>query len=160
MQSVACNAYHSIPERTARWLLHAQDRTGDRIELTQQALAGLLGAQRTTVNAVVQAFERDGLIATGRGIIRVEDRAGLTSRSCECYLPARGAFRRGDWGERKRARFAPVTGDQLFVMFDFDLTIAAAAAAVAPHSPSVLFSDTGDQPSLARRSLPFIFLTS
>ena len=85
MQSVACNAYHSIPERTARWLLHAQDRTGDRIELTQQALAGLLGAQRTTVNAVIQAFERDGLIATGRGVIRVEDRAGLTSRSCECY---------------------------------------------------------------------------
>ena len=85
MQSVACNAYHSIPERTARWLLHAQDRTGDRIELTQQALAGLLGVQRTTVNAVVQSFERDGLIATGRGVIRIEDRAGLTSRSCECY---------------------------------------------------------------------------
>jgi DNA-binding MarR family transcriptional regulator len=85
MQSVACNAYHSIPERTARWLLHAQDRTGDRIELTQQALAGLLGAQRTTVNAVVQSLEGEGLIATGRGVIRVADRAGLTSRSCECY---------------------------------------------------------------------------
>ncbi|MFL6742522.1 MAG: Crp/Fnr family transcriptional regulator [Sphingomicrobium sp.] len=85
MQSVACNAYHSIPERTARWLLHAQDRTGDRIELTQQALAGLLGVQRTTVNAVVQSLEREGLIATGRGVIRVEDRAGLVSRSCECY---------------------------------------------------------------------------
>ncbi|MEA3081955.1 MAG: hypothetical protein QOD54_1623, partial [Sphingomonadales bacterium] len=35
MQGVACNAFHSIPERAARWLLHAQDRTGDRIELTQ-----------------------------------------------------------------------------------------------------------------------------
>jgi CRP-like cAMP-binding protein len=85
MQSVACNAYHSIPERTARWLLHAQDRTGDRIELTQQALAGLLGAQRTTVNAVVQSFERDGLIATRRGVIQVEDRDALIRRSCECY---------------------------------------------------------------------------
>ena len=52
MQSVACNAFHSIPERAARWLLHAQDRTGDRIELTQEAFAGLLGVQRTTVNAV------------------------------------------------------------------------------------------------------------
>src|SRR5215213_2282637 len=85
MQSVACNSFHSMPERASRWLLHAQDRTGDRIELTQQALADLLGAQRTTVNAVVQSLERDGLIATGRGVIRVTDRAGLLSRSCECY---------------------------------------------------------------------------
>jgi CRP-like cAMP-binding protein len=43
MQSVACNAFHSIPERAARWLLHVQDRAGDRIELTQEALARLLG---------------------------------------------------------------------------------------------------------------------
>src|SRR5213076_738264 len=74
MQSVACNAFHSIPERAARWLLHAQDRTGDRIELTQQALASLLGVQRTTVNAVVQSLEEEGLIASGRGVIQVIDR--------------------------------------------------------------------------------------
>jgi hypothetical protein len=85
MQSVACNAFHSIPERTARWLLHAQDRTGDRIELTQQALAGLLGVQRTTVNAVMQSLEQEGLIESGRGVIRVTDRPGLMRRSCECY---------------------------------------------------------------------------
>lgn len=85
MQSVACNAFHSIPERAARWLLHAQDRTGDRIELTQQGLAGLLGVQRTTVNAVVQALEKEGVIASGRGVIQVADRAGLMRRSCECY---------------------------------------------------------------------------
>jgi len=85
MQSVACNAFHSIPERAARWLLHAQDRTGDRIELTQQGLAGLLGVQRTTVNAVLQALEHDGLISTGRGVIWVTDRVGLMHRSCECY---------------------------------------------------------------------------
>jgi CRP-like cAMP-binding protein len=85
MQSVACNAFHSIPERAARWLLHAQDRTGDRIELTQQALAGLLGVQRTTLNAAAQSLEQEGLIAARRGVIRVVDRAGLMRRSCECY---------------------------------------------------------------------------
>ena len=85
MQGVACNAYHSIPERASRWLLHAQDRTGDRIELTQHALAGLLGVQRTTVNAVVQSLEQDGLISTGRGVIQVTHRDGLKRRSCECY---------------------------------------------------------------------------
>ena len=98
MQSVACNAFHSIVERAARWLLHAQDRTGDRIELTQQALAGLLGVQRTTVNAVVQALEQEGLIASGRGVIRVVDREGLMRRSCECY-------------QRLEDHFASVIGD-------------------------------------------------
>lgn len=85
MQSAACNAFHSIPERAARWLLHAQDRAGDRIELTQEAFAGLLGVQRTTVNAVVKELTAEGLVATGRGNIRITDRAGLKRRSCECY---------------------------------------------------------------------------
>lgn len=85
MQSVACNAFHSIPERAARWLLHAQDRAGDRIELTQEALSGLLGVQRTTVNAVIKELSSEGLITTSRGTVRVIDRAGLKRRSCECY---------------------------------------------------------------------------
>src|SRR4029078_1307305 len=70
MESVACNAFPFIPERAARWLLHAQARAGDRIELTQEALAGLLGVQRTTVNAVVRSLEQDGGIATRRGAVR------------------------------------------------------------------------------------------
>ena len=85
MQSVACNAYHSIPQRAARWLLQAQDRAGDRIELTQQSLARLLGVQRTTVNAVIQSLEQQGVISTGRGVIHVTDRGGLKALSCECY---------------------------------------------------------------------------
>lgn len=85
MQSVACNAFHSIVERAARWMLHVQDRAGDRIELTQEALAGLLGVQRTTVNAVIQELCSEGLIATSRGTVRVLDRVGLKRRACECY---------------------------------------------------------------------------
>jgi CRP-like cAMP-binding protein len=85
MQSAACTAFHSIPERAARWLLHAQDRAGDRIELTQEAFADLLGVQRTTVNAVIRELQDEGLVTTGRGVVRVADRAGLKRRSCECY---------------------------------------------------------------------------
>lgn len=85
MQSVACHAFHSIPERAARWLLHAQDRAGDRIELTQEAFAGLLGVQRTTVNAVIKELSSEGLVTTGRGTIRVTNREGLERRACECY---------------------------------------------------------------------------
>lgn len=85
MQSVACNSFHSIPERAARWLLLAQDRAGDRLELTQEAFSTLLGVQRTTVNAVIRKFSDEGLVATGRGVVRVIDRAGLKRRACECY---------------------------------------------------------------------------
>lgn len=85
MQSVACNAFHSIQDRAARWLLTAQDRAGDRIELTQEALAGLLGVQRTTINAVVRNLQDEGLIAVRRGAVTVVDRARLMGRACECY---------------------------------------------------------------------------
>jgi CRP-like cAMP-binding protein len=85
MQSVACNLFHSIEQRAARWLLIAQDRSGDHIEMTQDELAKLLGAQRTTVNAVERAFQEDGLIASRRGSVQVTDRDGLKRRSCGCY---------------------------------------------------------------------------
>jgi hypothetical protein len=85
MQSAACATFHSIPERAARWLLNAQDRAGDRIALTQEAFSGLLGVQRTTVNAVIRTLQDEGLVSIGRGVIRVADRAGLKRRSCECY---------------------------------------------------------------------------
>jgi CRP-like cAMP-binding protein len=85
MQSVACNSFHTIEQRAARWLLTAQDRAGPSIELTQEAFAGLLGVQRTTVNAVVRVLQDEGLITTRRGMIQVVDRAGLKRRACECY---------------------------------------------------------------------------
>ena len=85
MQSAACNAFHTINQRAARWLLHADDRAGPRLAMTQEALAGLLGVQRTTVNAVIRELQDDGLISTGRAVVRIEDRAGLKARSCECY---------------------------------------------------------------------------
>lgn len=85
MQSAACSTFHSIQQRAARWLLTAQDRAGDRIELTQEALADLLGVQRTTVNAVVGSLQELGLIAARRGRVIVVDRAGLKRHSCECY---------------------------------------------------------------------------
>jgi CRP-like cAMP-binding protein len=85
MQSVACNSFHSIEQRAARWLLTAQDRASARIELTQHAFAGLLGVQRTTVNAVIGSLQDEGLITSRRGSIQVIDRVRLKRRSCECY---------------------------------------------------------------------------
>ena len=92
MQSAACNSYHSIEQRAARWLLTAQDRAGSRIELTQEALAALLAVQRTTVNAVIRDLAAEGLIEPRRGAVQVIDRAGLKQRACECYEAVESHF--------------------------------------------------------------------
>ena len=85
MQSVACNAFHDMTERAARWLLTAQDRAGDRIVMTQEAFAALLGIQRTSVNAALRTLQDEGLVSVQRGSVHVADRAGLMKRTCECY---------------------------------------------------------------------------
>ncbi len=106
MQSVACNAFHSIEARAARWLLTAQDRTGgDRLALTQESLAGLLGVQRTTVNAVARQLQELGLISYRRGAIQILDRKGLERQACECYAAVESHFASviGDSGEGRRA---------------------------------------------------------
>ncbi|MCJ7420953.1 Crp/Fnr family transcriptional regulator [Sphingomicrobium astaxanthinifaciens] len=94
MQSVACNTFHPIEARAARWLLTAQDRAGDQLALTQGALAALLGVQRTSVNAVARQLQDEGLIHYRRGIVTVTDRAELEHRACECYAAVRRHFDR------------------------------------------------------------------
>ena len=94
LQSVACNALHTIEERCSRWLLATQDRVPTRdLPLTQEFLAELLGVQRTTVSAAAQALARKGLIHYRRGQITIADRAGLEEAACECYAAVERHFR-------------------------------------------------------------------
>ncbi len=94
LQSVACNALHTIEERCSRWLLATQDRVPTRdLPLTQEFLAELLGVQRTTVSAAAQALQRKGLIHYRRGQITIADRAGLEEAACECYAAIERHFR-------------------------------------------------------------------
>ncbi len=86
LQSVACNALHSLEPRFCRWLLHVHDRTGGSdVPLTQEVLAEMLGVQRTTVTAVAASLHAKGLIQTGRGRIAVIDRPGIESMACACH---------------------------------------------------------------------------
>lgn len=86
-QLAGCNRLHEQEERLARWLLMMQDRTQtDVMEITQEFLAQMLGAKRTTVTVVASALQRDGLIEYKRGKIRILDRARLEAAACGCYL--------------------------------------------------------------------------
>jgi CRP-like cAMP-binding protein len=82
----ACNRIHEGEERLARWLLMVQDRTGEQeMTLTQEFLAYMLGARRSTVNLAAGRLRRAGLIKFRRSNIRIEDREGLERAACECY---------------------------------------------------------------------------
>jgi CRP-like cAMP-binding protein len=85
-QTGACNSIHAVEERMARWLLMAHDRAGtDEFALTHEFLSELLGVRRQTVSLIAGTLQRAGLISYRRGVLRVLDREGLESASCECY---------------------------------------------------------------------------
>jgi len=85
-QSIACNRFHTIQQRCARWLLLTADRAGsETFPLTQEFLAMMLGVHRPGVSVAAGALQHQGFITYKRGIVSVLDRAGLESASCECY---------------------------------------------------------------------------
>jgi hypothetical protein len=89
MQSTACNAVHSVEQRLARWLLHAQDRMEtDEFPLTQEFVAMMLGATRPTVTVVAGTLQKAGLITYHRGHVTIVDRGKLEAASCECHRAA------------------------------------------------------------------------
>lgn len=94
-QSTACNALHRAEQRFAKWLLRCHDRIdGETLNLTQEFLANMLGAQRTTVNEAAQHLQRSGAIRYMRGAIQVRDRVALERASCECYAAHYETLRR------------------------------------------------------------------
>jgi CRP-like cAMP-binding protein len=85
-QSAACNAVHNLQSRLARHLLRAADLHGrDEFPLTQDHLAEILGARRTTVTVIASRFQKAGMIHYRRGQIKICDRAKLENAACECY---------------------------------------------------------------------------
>ena len=108
-QSTACNAIHSIEQRTAKWIISAMERTdGDGVvPLTHEQLATLLGVGRSYTSRVIQTFKAEGVLETRRGSILVRNPDALRAprlpvqRSGE--EPFRGSVARG-LSDRRDAR--------------------------------------------------------
>ncbi len=95
MQSVVCNALHSIEKRCARCLLDLRDRLGrNEFPLTQDALAVMLGVRRASITLAEAALHRTGLIDHGHKRIVIRDPSGLEAASCECYAVVQGHLAR------------------------------------------------------------------
>jgi CRP-like cAMP-binding protein len=85
-QKVACNAHHSVEERFCSWLLMLEDRSPrERLKLTQEHIARVLGVYRPSVTCIAQELRDLKLIDYVRGNIVILDREKLKKHSCSCY---------------------------------------------------------------------------
>ena len=89
-QSAACNRFHLVNARLARWLLMTHDRVeGDDIHLSQEFLSHMLGVRREQVSLSASSLQKQKLINYNRGRIKILDRTGLEAAACKCYAIVR-----------------------------------------------------------------------
>jgi len=94
-QTGACNNFHEVKQRLARWLLMTQDRThSDHLQLTHQFLAKMLGVRRSAVTIAAGYLQQQGIISYNRGQITILSRLGLEKLSCECYFASVNAYQK------------------------------------------------------------------
>lgn len=84
--SAACERFHAIGPRLARWLLMSQDRARARtFHVTHEFLALMLGVRRVGITMAAGALQRSGHIEYHRGEVTVLDRVALEAQACSCY---------------------------------------------------------------------------
>lgn len=94
-QTAVCNRHHTLDQQLCRWLLLSLDRlSGHDLLMTQELIANMLGVRREGVTESALKLQKAGLISYARGHIKVLDRPGLESRSCECYAVVKKEYDR------------------------------------------------------------------
>ena len=94
-QTAACNAFHEVAARLARWLLMMDDRAGgEPLVLTHLFLSDMLGVRRSAVTIAAGHMQEKQLIRYARGHIQVLSRPGLEAVACACYPAALAAYQR------------------------------------------------------------------
>ena len=85
-QTAACNRFHQVNARLARWLLMTRDRLGSgEFRVTQEFLSAMLGVRRVSVTEAASSFQRRHLIEYSRGVISILDHPALEAACCSCY---------------------------------------------------------------------------
>jgi CRP-like cAMP-binding protein len=93
--TAVCNRLHTIRQQFCRWILMTLDRTGSGdFQMTQQAIANMLGTRRESVSAIASQLAEAGAIDYSRGTLRVTDRRVLAASACECYGQLKDQTRR------------------------------------------------------------------
>lgn len=96
-QTAACNRFHVVTQRLARWLLTTRDRVNSsEFRITQEFLARMLGVRRVGVSEAAGQLQRRKLIAYNRGNIVILDQKGLAAAACSCYKVVRDIYAKAE----------------------------------------------------------------
>lgn len=91
--SAACEHFHEIGPRLAKWLLMSQDRAhSPTFLMTHEFIALMLGVRRVGITTTAADFRRRGLIEYHRGEMKVLDRTALKAEACSCYQKNRKIY--------------------------------------------------------------------
>src|SRR4051795_6543064 len=94
-QTAGCNASHTVESRLARCLLHTRDLSGsDKLVLTQESMAQMIGARRNSVSLVANTLQQANFIHYSRGHIQILNLDGLRQTACECYATVKAQYDR------------------------------------------------------------------
>lgn len=94
-QTVGCNSSHSVESRLARCLLQTRDFAGsDKLFLTQESMAQMIGARRNSVSLVANTLQQANLIHYSRGHLELNDPDSLRRSACECYATVKAQYDR------------------------------------------------------------------
>lgn len=94
-QTAACNRLHRLEARFCRWLLMSSDGIGaEKLHLTQEFLAAMLGVRRSGVSEAASQLQSQGSINYQRGQIEIVNRKSLETSACECYAAVKAEYDR------------------------------------------------------------------
>jgi CRP-like cAMP-binding protein len=106
-QTAACNRFHVVTQRMARWMLMTRDRVNSsEFRITQEFLALMLGVRRVGVSAAMCRLRERKLIDYRRGTVTILDHAGLIAGACVCYKTVKDAYTQGQ-SKKGNTQLAP-----------------------------------------------------
>jgi len=94
-QTAACNRFHRVSQRMARWILMTSDRIhSNDFRITQEFLALMLGVRRVGISIAASDLRERKLMAYRRGNFTILNHRGLVAAACGCYKFVKDVYSR------------------------------------------------------------------